>query len=129
MRIYALCNAQGTAMAETALCEDHSDPANRRNARLLAMHEPGGGPHGGGTGFIDCTGNDALACTVCGATSDTPREVTTTIWYVGATPQDAAQGMPFDDPKFAEDFMHDNNEAHVYAVDVTGLVAEFREVV
>lgn len=121
MNIYALCDAQGTAMAEAAICQDHSS-ARHRNAvrKLVPMIE---------TAFIDCTGNDELACHFCGATSETLRTVSTTIYYVGDTPQEAAHGMPFDDGKIADDFRRDNNEAHVYAVEVTGNVADFREVI
>ena len=61
--MYALVTDQRTAAAETALCEDHfQEEACREQAirqadnDVIALWE-------------DCSGNDALACIVCGASS------------------------------------------------------------
>lgn len=46
-RMWAEVDEHGTAMAETALCDEHHDST-------------------GSDKEIDCTGNDALTCTECG---------------------------------------------------------------
>ena len=57
--IYARLTDQGTAAAETAVCENHRD------------HAPEGGygdvPFGP---LVDCTGNDELRCIECGWSPD-----------------------------------------------------------
>jgi hypothetical protein len=63
MKIYAqVTESGGTAMAETALCENHlsrkDDPSRR------------------GTDYVDCGDNPELSCIVCGATAS-PTEKTT----------------------------------------------------
>ena len=62
----ALLSDQGTAMAETALCETHNKGLTC--ARVYA--EATSIPDWDGRGFRDCTGNDALQCVICGATGE-----------------------------------------------------------
>jgi len=64
MKLYALTTTgQGTAAAETCLCDLHvQDEVEvarvRRNADTDVDRE---------AAFVDCTENDALSCVVCGA--------------------------------------------------------------
>lgn len=59
----ALLSDQGTAMAETALCEvHHVSPDARAGAMMLASID---GDWDKGN-FHDCTGNDQLFCIACG---------------------------------------------------------------
>jgi len=64
VKMYALVSNQGTAAAETALCEKcYLEAANRSYSQELAsrcddipdLHT-----------FHDCSGNDALHCCICG---------------------------------------------------------------
>jgi hypothetical protein len=57
LAIYALTDEQGTAMSETALCAEHYTAENRQRMTV---------PEGDGV-WHDCTGNDELACQICGA--------------------------------------------------------------
>ncbi|MCK5016032.1 MAG: hypothetical protein KAS32_03080 [Candidatus Peribacteraceae bacterium] len=60
---------QGTAVSETALCNNcYRKPEHRRLARGQAVtigdcKNPFGD-------FVDCTGNDAISCSVCGSQED-----------------------------------------------------------
>jgi hypothetical protein len=65
--IYALVTRQGTAMPETALCDEHEKD---EDCRFTAFAHA---PHGGGRDdtdedalFVDCTNNELLACIICG---------------------------------------------------------------
>lgn len=65
MKMYAALTTQGTAAAETALCENH---VGDLEALAQAFVNAGDDvpvdqkPH-------DCSGNDALSCIVCGIRS------------------------------------------------------------
>jgi hypothetical protein len=59
----ALTNAQGTAMPETALCEQDFREDHYLNQAIDAAAEPADG-----AGFVDVTENDEVACRVCGIT-------------------------------------------------------------
>ena len=65
VKMYAYTTGQGTAMAETALCAQHEISMDYANLVLEAADGDwdGGGRH-------DCTGNEALACVVCGIRTD-----------------------------------------------------------
>lgn len=64
--MFALVTDQGTAASEAALCWMHvDDPVANINARKQAR-AAGDIPDPFGAQFIDCTGNDALRCYVCG---------------------------------------------------------------
>ncbi len=54
VRIFARLTAQGTAAAETAVCEDHKDVEIPADDDVI-------------DGLVDCSGNDQLECQVCGA--------------------------------------------------------------
>ena len=60
LQMFAMVTETGTAAAETALCIDHlsSDGEHVRNLDLPADIKD--------RNFVDCTGNDALNCVVCG---------------------------------------------------------------
>lgn len=61
-RIFALLSKQGTAAAETALCENHYwRRRNRRDARNSAGDDVPKGAR-----WTDCSKNEALVCP-CGA--------------------------------------------------------------
>ena len=59
-RMFARVSGQGTAMGETALCEDDLDNG-KRHAQPNVTPEDGGVSED----WEDCTGNDALHCVVC----------------------------------------------------------------
>jgi hypothetical protein len=64
-RMFALTTTQGTAMAETAICSDHWAKTFKRirsNAQFIEDWDR--------LNFVDCSGNELLECTVCGATAD-----------------------------------------------------------
>lgn len=64
MRMKALCTEQGTAGHETALCEKcYLDKANQGYAREMASQSDDINPT---NDFVDCTGNTALECCICG---------------------------------------------------------------
>lgn len=64
VKMYALATDQGTAAAETALCEKcYADPANRGYAQELASRCDDIPDL---TAFRDFSGNDALHCGICG---------------------------------------------------------------
>lgn len=74
MRIWAILTEQGTAMSETSLCDEHLTPSNRVEAIRDADLDMGlvwlqDDP------FVDCSGNEALECRVCGRKGE--RVVTT----------------------------------------------------
>lgn len=52
MQFFARTTSQGTAAAETAVCETHRD--------LSQIAPDADGP------LVDATGNEALSCQVCG---------------------------------------------------------------
>ena len=62
-RMYAMVTSQGTAMAETALCDEHCVQPFIGFARVVGEGADDIGPD---LGFHDCTGNDALVCVECG---------------------------------------------------------------
>lgn len=66
--IYALLTNQGTAASETALCSEHEKDEACRFAAFGAAQPVGDGPDDFAEDvyFVDCTGNDQLACIVCG---------------------------------------------------------------
>ena len=62
----SLLTDQGTAAAETALCKNcYPDEANQGYAREMASQADDIDPE---SNFVDCTGNDALECIICGKT-------------------------------------------------------------
>jgi hypothetical protein len=64
MKMYALLDTQGTACAETALCEEcKSDRKLREKIKRQASDDVVIAD-----GFVDCTGNEMLTCQNCGAT-------------------------------------------------------------
>lgn len=64
-KMYALVSDQGTAAAETALCEDcFEDDENKDYARKQASTVLKDIPDL--ETFHDCTGNDVLSCCICG---------------------------------------------------------------
>jgi hypothetical protein len=64
--MYALTTPQGTAAAETALCEKHVKVQEDRDRARFAA-DRADFPEPDRVDFQDCTGNDALECVVCGA--------------------------------------------------------------
>jgi hypothetical protein len=62
-RIFALCTRAGTAAAETALCEHCLNTANAQRAKQAA----GPDVEDGVNCFVDCSENEILRCTNCGA--------------------------------------------------------------
>ena len=61
-----LVTDQGIATSETALCEScYSDIANQNYAREMASRCDDIDPKGN---FVDCTGNEAICCCICGDT-------------------------------------------------------------
>jgi hypothetical protein len=61
-RMWANLDGQGTAMAETALCDDHQHtPGLAREATRIAMDQP---DFGGMTARTRCS-NEELACFAC----------------------------------------------------------------
>lgn len=62
-RLYALVSAQGTADADTCLCEDHFETAHRSTASKNALAKA---DIPDVEKFQDCTQNDALHCIFCG---------------------------------------------------------------
>ena len=62
--MYALLSDQGTACSETALCNEcYKDSENRAYAFEQAASSDDI-PHP--WDFVDCSGNDALDCCICG---------------------------------------------------------------
>jgi len=62
-KILALTSTQGTAMAETAICDNHwskSYTEIRRGAEFIKDWDK--------LDFVDCSGNPELQCILCGAT-------------------------------------------------------------
>lgn len=57
--IFARLTDDGTAAAESAVCFDHTGAAPQGGYEDVPA-----GP------LVDCSGNDALACIVCGATGE-----------------------------------------------------------
>ena len=58
-----LVNDQGTAAAETGLCEKCYDtPSNQSYAREMASQSDDVDPDGD---FVDCSENDAVGCCIC----------------------------------------------------------------
>ena len=64
MEIYALLSEQGTACAETALCEQHYT-AEWRNAIWHQTASGYGAEHPVYNSWEDCTENDVLECFAC----------------------------------------------------------------
>ena len=59
-----LVSDQGTAAGETGLCEVcYKDTANQGYAREMASQSDDVDPK---SNFIDCSGNDAMECCICG---------------------------------------------------------------
>ena len=63
--MFALLTDQGTAASETALCGIHVNDSTATTAALVEAREDVPLPQD----FNDCSGNDALRCIVCGASS------------------------------------------------------------
>lgn len=63
MKLFALVTDQGTAAAETCLCENHIDV----NGFSLACRQADIDVRMS-KGFVDCSENEELECIVCGAT-------------------------------------------------------------
>lgn len=60
----ALVTDQGTAAQEAALCDEcFKDEANQAYAREQASQSD---DVNADSEFVDCTGNDALSCCICG---------------------------------------------------------------
>lgn len=67
VRLFALTNAQGTAMAETGLCGDcKRDPENVTTA-IEDAKVAGDWVNLDGAVFVDVSANPDIVCTVCGA--------------------------------------------------------------
>jgi hypothetical protein len=65
--MWALTSKQGTAMPETALCENHVLMGSERGrVNSVAGFSP---DWDGDPQMKECTENDQLACTKCGATT------------------------------------------------------------
>jgi len=64
MKMFALISDQETAASETAICGECRSEVSETEARLNAHNDVKDK-----FTFIDCTGNDALHCIICGATS------------------------------------------------------------
>ena len=62
MMIYAMVSDQGTACAETALCPKHLEDEDTRFQAIAQADSDTDVDRG----FVDCSGNDALECIVCG---------------------------------------------------------------
>ena len=63
----ALVTEQGTATQETALCDlCYPKPENQGYAREMASRTDDINPE---SKFVDCSGNDALECCICGNTN------------------------------------------------------------
>lgn len=63
-----LVTDQGTAAAETGLCEKcYRDSANQGYAREMASQSDDVDPN---SDFVDCSGNDAVECCICGDDSN-----------------------------------------------------------
>jgi len=63
--IYAEVSRQGTAILETALCDEHETRENiAQHYAMPYAADPGSGVR------EDCSQNDALSCMVCGAEGD-----------------------------------------------------------
>lgn len=65
-RLYCIPTNQGTGTPETCLCEEHFD-GNQEYARKQAQKTTDIDPT---APFVECTGNDALVCCICGRRSD-----------------------------------------------------------
>ena len=63
--IWARVTAEGTAAAETAVCDQHKDQA--------PPPDTSGKPDAAVSDLMDCTGNDQLRCIVCGMPEDWQR--------------------------------------------------------
>lgn len=64
MKFFALVSDQETAAAETALCGTcYNKKENRDYVREMASQSSDVNPE---SGFVDCSQNDALECSICG---------------------------------------------------------------
>lgn len=64
IKMKCLVSDQGTGTHETALCENcYKDEANQLYARNMACNADDIDPE---SDFVDCSGNDALDCVICG---------------------------------------------------------------
>lgn len=71
-KIFALVSNQGTACPETALCSQHMTSDNKDlSVRVSQIGFGKTGPDAAdiARGFVDCTGNENLACQACGITA------------------------------------------------------------
>lgn len=60
--IWALVTEQETATTETALCAEHLKSESARSQAIASADTDVDVDRG----FVDCSGNDQLACIVCG---------------------------------------------------------------
>lgn len=66
---YAMVSGQGTACAETGICEHCFDDDNQAYLAARAFGIGIDGPDYD-KGFVDVTGNEAISCNICGEGDD-----------------------------------------------------------
>jgi hypothetical protein len=111
MKIYAYVTRSGTAMAETAICEDHIESTAAQALAFGAADQTSreSDPWDRNEVMSDCTGNEALRCQICGAIGG--EEHLFTVKVSGCTANQAVQVM-------AERIDHDEDYGFDYDIEV-----------